>query len=50
VLATLMLSALACHRRYAHITAMSCDSFNPSLLGIAVFRINRESLSNSNLD
>ena len=34
VLGTLMLSTLAGHRRYAHITTMRCDSVNPRLLGM----------------
>lgn len=34
VLGTLMLSVLAGHQRYAHITAMRCDRVNPSLLGM----------------
>ena len=34
LLGTVMLSALAGHRRYAHITALRCDPVNPSLLGM----------------
>ena len=34
VLGTLMLSILAGHNRYAHITAIRCDSVNPALLGM----------------
>ena len=34
VLGTLMLSILAGHRRYAHITALRADSVNPPLLGM----------------
>jgi len=34
VLGTLFLSALAGHRRYAHITAMRNDGINPGLLGM----------------
>jgi len=35
ILGTLMLSVLAGHRRYAHITALRCDPVNPPLLGMA---------------
>lgn len=36
VLATLLLSILAGHRRYAHVTSIRCDNvFNPSLLGMS---------------
>lgn len=35
VLATLLLSILAGHRRYAHITAMRHDSIHPELLGVS---------------
>ena len=34
VLGTWMLSILAGHRRYAHVTAMRCDGINPGLLGM----------------
>jgi hypothetical protein len=34
ILGTLMLSILAGHQRYAHITAMRCDRVNPALLGM----------------
>lgn len=34
VLGTLLLSVLAGHRRYAHITTIRCDHVNPSLLGM----------------
>src|SRR4051794_30967755 len=34
VLGTLLLSVLAGHQRYAHITALRCDPVNPPLLGI----------------
>src|SRR5690348_14512770 len=34
VLGTLLLSVLAGHRRYAHITALRCDPVNPPLLGM----------------
>jgi hypothetical protein len=30
-----MLSVLAGHRRYAHITTLRCDPVNPPLLGMA---------------
>jgi len=33
ILGTVMLSVLAGHRRYAHITALRCDPVNPPLLG-----------------
>jgi hypothetical protein len=33
VLGTLLLSVLAGHRRYAHVTALRCDAVNPPLLG-----------------
>jgi hypothetical protein len=32
VLGTLLLSVLAGHRRYAHVTALRCDAVNPPLL------------------
>src|SRR6266480_5327615 len=32
---TVMLSVLAGHRRYAHITTLRCDPVNPPLLGMA---------------
>src|SRR5437899_12084649 len=35
ILGTVMLSVLAGHRRYAHITALRCDPVNPPLLGLA---------------
>ena len=35
VLGTVLLSLLAGHRRYAHITALRCDPVNPPLLGMA---------------
>src|SRR5260370_41688098 len=35
ILGTVMLSVLAGHRRYAHITALRCDPFNPPLLGMS---------------
>lgn len=35
VLATVLLSILAGHRRYAHITAIRHDSIHPKLLGVA---------------
>ena len=34
VLGTWLLSMLAGHRRYAHVTAMRCDGVNPGLLGM----------------
>lgn len=34
VLGTLMLSILAGHKRYAHITAIRSDGVNPDLLGM----------------
>jgi len=34
VLGTLLLSVLADHRRYAHITSLRCDPVNPALLGM----------------
>jgi len=34
VLGTWLLSILAGHRRYAHVTAMRCDGVNPGLLGM----------------
>jgi Transposase DDE domain group 1 len=34
ILGTLLLSVLAGHRRYAHITALRCDPVNPPLLGM----------------
>ena len=34
VLGTLLLSILAGHRRYSHITSIRCDAINPSLLGM----------------
>lgn len=34
VLGTWMLSILAGHRRYAHVTAIRCDGINPGLLGM----------------
>lgn len=34
ILGTLLLSVLAGHTRYAHITALRCDGVNPGLLGI----------------
>lgn len=37
VLATLLLSILAGHRRYAHITAIRQDGIHPGLLGLAGF-------------
>src|SRR6201989_279409 len=35
VLVTLLLSVLAGHRRYAHVTALRCDAVNPPLLGMS---------------
>src|SRR6266404_3786994 len=35
ILGTVMLSVLAGHRRYAHITTLCCDPVNPPLLGMA---------------
>ncbi|HJZ15458.1 MAG TPA: transposase [Stellaceae bacterium] len=35
VLGTVLLSVLAGHRRYAHMTALRCDPVNPPLLGMA---------------
>src|SRR6476620_8683085 len=35
ILGTVMLSVLAGHRRYAHITILRCDPVNPPLLGMA---------------
>ena len=32
VLGTMLLSVLAGHRRYAHVTALRCDAVNPPLL------------------
>ena len=37
VLATLMVSILGGHQRYAHISAMRCDGVHPALLGINKF-------------
>jgi hypothetical protein len=34
VLGTLLLSILAGHRRYAHVTTIRCDHVNPALLGM----------------
>jgi hypothetical protein len=34
VLGTLLLSILAGHKRYSHITSIRCDSVNPSLMGM----------------
>lgn len=34
ILGTLLLSILAGHRRYAHVTTMRCDGVNPGLLGM----------------
>ena len=34
VLGTVLLSVLAGHKRYAHITSIRCDSVNPDLLGM----------------
>ena len=34
VLGTILLSVLAGHRRYAHITALRFDGVNPQLLGM----------------
>jgi len=34
ILGTLLLSVLAGHKRYSHITALRCDGVNPRLLGI----------------
>jgi len=34
LLGTVMLSVLAGHRRYAHITTLRCDAVNPPLLGM----------------
>jgi hypothetical protein len=34
LLGTVLLSVLAGHRRYAHITALRCDPVNPPLLGM----------------
>jgi len=35
VLGTVLLSVLAGHRRYAHMTALRCDPVNPPLMGMA---------------
>jgi hypothetical protein len=35
ILGTLLLSTLAGHYRYAHVTALRCDSVNPQLLGMS---------------
>jgi hypothetical protein len=35
VLGTVLLSVLAGHRRYAHVTALRCDAANPPLLGMS---------------
>lgn len=35
VLGTLLLSILAGHKRYAHVTTIRCDGVNPSLLGMS---------------
>jgi hypothetical protein len=35
VLGTLLLSILAGHRRYAHVTTIRCDGVNPALLGMS---------------
>lgn len=34
LLGTILLSVLAGHKRYAHITSIKCDNVNPALLGI----------------
>ena len=34
ILGTVLLSVLAGHRRYAHVTALRCDAVNPPLLGM----------------
>ena len=34
LLGTVLLSVLAGHRRYAHVTALRCDPVNPPLLGM----------------
>src|SRR6201986_507885 len=34
LLGTVLLSVLAGHRRYAHVTALRCDAVNPPLLGM----------------
>src|SRR5664279_3233736 len=38
LLGTVLLSVLAGHRRYAHITALRCDAVNPPLLGMRKVR------------
>src|SRR5215469_10564023 len=35
LLGTLLLSVLAGHKRYAHVTALRCDAVNPPLLGMS---------------
>src|SRR4029079_14231836 len=35
VLGTLLLSVLAGHRRYAHVTALRCDAVTPPLVGMS---------------
>ena len=35
VLGTLLLSILAGHKRYAHVTTIRCDGINPGLLGMS---------------
>ena len=35
VLGTLLVSVLAGHRRFAHVTALRCDAVNPPLLGMS---------------
>lgn len=49
VLGTLLLSILAGHRRYAHVTTIRCDNVNPSLLGMDKI-VSEDSLRRSLLD
>lgn len=35
ILGTILLSVLAGHKRYSHITSIRCDSVNPTLLGLS---------------
>jgi len=45
ILGTILLSVLAGHKRYAHITSIRCDNVNPGLLGMN--KISSASLLNS---
>ena len=48
LLGTVMLSVLAGHRRYAHVTALRCDPVNPPLLGMR--KVVSEDLVRRNLE